>query len=327
MKPEESASESPTGSPLSPTGGCLDLEWHQLDRRYEELRLRHPERERRLLASLAENAQQVPIVVVALSDSSRYLVIDGFQRLRALERLGQDSVKAVMWDLDEAEALILDRSLRSSQKLSALEQGWLLLELHSGQGLSLEELAQRFDQSLSWISRRLSLVRDLPEAVQQHVRLGRIPAQAAMRYLVPVSRQSRQEALRLAEAIASAQLTTREVEKLYAVWLKGSGSAREQLLEDPRLTLRVVEESRRPAARRPADELVGKIERLAAWARQLAPLERCVHDDLTPPQRHHLQELLRQSIAQLEHLEKEIIHAESRPPDLPRLGNVRLSLA
>ena len=101
MKPEESASESPTGSPLSPTGGCLDLEWHQLDRRYEELRLRHPERERRLLASLAENAQQVPIVVVALSDSSRYLVIDGFQRLRALERLGQDTVKAVIWDLDE----------------------------------------------------------------------------------------------------------------------------------------------------------------------------------------------------------------------------------
>jgi ParB/RepB/Spo0J family partition protein len=96
---------------------------------------------------LAENAQQVPIVVVVLSDSSRYLVIDGFQRLRALERLGQDTVKAVIWDLDEAEALILDRSQRSSQKLSALEQGWLLLELHSGQGLSLEELAQRFDQS------------------------------------------------------------------------------------------------------------------------------------------------------------------------------------
>jgi ParB-like chromosome segregation protein Spo0J len=43
----------------------MQLEFHQLDRRWEHLRVRHPARQRRLLASLAEAGQQTPIVVVA----------------------------------------------------------------------------------------------------------------------------------------------------------------------------------------------------------------------------------------------------------------------
>ncbi len=97
----------------------MDLEFHQLDRRYEDLRLRRPERERSLLASLAEQGQQVPIVVVSQDDS--YLVIDGFKRLRCLQRLGSDTVRATLWDLEQSEALLLDRSQRSSQGLSQLE--------------------------------------------------------------------------------------------------------------------------------------------------------------------------------------------------------------
>ena len=43
----------------------MQLEFHQLDRRWEHLRVHHPARQRRLLASLAEYGQQTPIVVVA----------------------------------------------------------------------------------------------------------------------------------------------------------------------------------------------------------------------------------------------------------------------
>jgi hypothetical protein len=43
----------------------MQLEFHQLDRRWEHLRVHHPQRQRRLLASLADTGQQTPIVVVA----------------------------------------------------------------------------------------------------------------------------------------------------------------------------------------------------------------------------------------------------------------------
>ena len=72
----------------------MKLEFHQLDRRYEHLRVRNPERQRRLLASLAASGQQTPIVVVAESDKpDRYQVIDGYKRIAALEQLGRDTVR------------------------------------------------------------------------------------------------------------------------------------------------------------------------------------------------------------------------------------------
>ena len=94
----------------------MQLEFHQLDRRWEHLRVRHPARQRRLLASLAEAGQQTPIVVVAVEGQpDRYLVIDGYKRLAALQQLGRDTVEAVVWPMSEAEALVLDRSLRFSE--------------------------------------------------------------------------------------------------------------------------------------------------------------------------------------------------------------------
>jgi anthranilate phosphoribosyltransferase len=64
----------------------MQLEFHQLDRRWEHLRVREPHRQRRLLASLADSGQQTPIVVVVSSDNrERYLVIDGHKRVVALE--------------------------------------------------------------------------------------------------------------------------------------------------------------------------------------------------------------------------------------------------
>jgi ParB-like chromosome segregation protein Spo0J len=71
----------------------MQLEFHQLDLRWEHLRAQRPDRQRRLLASLAAGGQQVPIVVVAVAGQPEsYLVIDGYQRIRALAQLGRDTV-------------------------------------------------------------------------------------------------------------------------------------------------------------------------------------------------------------------------------------------
>ena len=99
----------------------MQLEFHQLDRRHEHLRVRNPQRQRQLLASLAAAGQQTPIVVVAVSDQpDRYLVIDGYKRVAALEQLGRDTVEAVIWPLSEVQALVLDRSLHWSEPESEI---------------------------------------------------------------------------------------------------------------------------------------------------------------------------------------------------------------
>ncbi len=145
----------------------MQLEFHQLDRRWEHLRVRQPRRQRQLMASLAESGQQTPIVVVLCPEHhDRYLVIDGHKRIAALQKLGRDTVDATVWAMNEAEALLLERSLRLSAPESALEQGWLLSEVEQRFHYSLEELARRFDRSVSWVSRRLSLVELLQDTIQ-----------------------------------------------------------------------------------------------------------------------------------------------------------------
>jgi len=249
----------------------MDLEFHQLDLRYEELRSRCPARERRLLASLAEVGQQVPIVVVESGESDRHVVIDGYKRVRALRRLGQDTVRALEWQLGEADALVVDRLMRAGPIETALEQGWLLRELHGRFGLSPEELARRFDRSRSWVSRRLGLVRELPEEIQQRVRRGEVPADVAMKYLLPVSRGNKGDALRFVAAIAGKKVTTRQVAALYRGYCSGSAKTRELVLSAPLLFLRAREEAGetvKPAPDDPSGQLLRDFDMLGAIARR-----------------------------------------------------------
>ena len=217
----------------------MKLEFHQLDRRYEHLRVRRRERQRQLLASLAATGQQTPIVVVAVSNTPGcYLVIDGYKRVTALEQLGRDTVEAVIWPMTEGEALVLDRSMRLTERETALEQGWLLQELEKRFGYSLDDLAHRFDRSVSWVSRRLALVELLPERVQQQVRIGEISANVAMKFLVPVARENLEDCQRMATAFAVHRFNTRQAGSLYAAWRDASRSIRQRILEEPELFLR-----------------------------------------------------------------------------------------
>jgi ParB family transcriptional regulator, chromosome partitioning protein len=232
----------------------MHLEFHQLDRRWEHLRVREPQRQRRLLASLADGGQQTPIVVVAAGPPDRYLVIDGHKRVAALEQLGRDTVEATVWAMSEAEAVLLSRSLRFSPQESALEQGWLLAEMEQRFGYGLDELARRFDRSSSWVSRRLALVELLPEAIQQQVREGKLAAQVAMKYLVPVARVNAEDCTRMAAAFVAHHCNTRQAGQLYTAWRKGTRAVRERILTEPELFLKTQRQS--PAARPAAVEQV-----------------------------------------------------------------------
>jgi len=100
-------------------------------------------------------------------------------------------------------------------------------------GLSLEELARRFDRTRSWVSRRLALVGQLPASVQGQVRVGSIGAHAAMKYLVPLARANEADCVRLADAVAPLRLSNRQIGQPYATYLAGTVATRELLLRAP----------------------------------------------------------------------------------------------
>jgi ParB family transcriptional regulator, chromosome partitioning protein len=224
---------------LNPVPTTMPLEFHQLDQCWEHLRVRHAGQQRQLIASLAETGQQTPIVVVRSSEGNgRYVVIDGHKRIAALRQLGRDTVEATVWSMSAADALLLERSLRFSRQESALEQGWLLSEMEQRFRYSREELARRFDRSVSWVGRRLALVELLPAAVQQQVRAGKIAAQMAMKFLAPMARVSAQDCERMAAIWVKHHCDTRQAAQLYAAWREGSRVVRERILQEPELYLK-----------------------------------------------------------------------------------------
>jgi ParB/RepB/Spo0J family partition protein len=244
----------------------MKLEFHQLNRRYEHLRVRRADEQRRLVASLAASGQQMPIVVVAVSGQpDGYLVIDGYKRIAALEQLGRDTVEAVIWPMGELEALLLERSMRLSQRDTALEEGWLLRELHERFSYSLDDLARRFDRSVSWVSRRLALVELLPQTIQQNVRVGEIPAHVAMKYLVPVARANVEDCRRMADAFRVHRFTSRQAGELYTAWREASPPIRQRILENPELFLKAQQQVE-PKSPPLADELLRDLTMVVAIA-------------------------------------------------------------
>jgi len=285
----------------------MQLEFHQLDRRWEHLRVRHPARQRRLLASLAESGQQTPIVVVATEgQADRYIVIDGYKRITALEQLGRDTVEAVVWPMSEAAAVLLDGSLRLSEQETALEVGWLLAEMEQRFGYSVDALARRFDRSVTWVSRRLALVELLPEAIQQQVREGQIAAQVAMKFLVPVARQSLADCQRMAAIFAEHHCDSREAGQLYAAWRQGSAAIRQRILGDPALFFKTQRQEKIPAG--PAAELIRDLEMVTAMVnrahRRLSGAEAV---ELDPQQRAAAQQQIARIQKQLQRLDEKLL--------------------
>lgn len=300
----------------------MDLELHQLDRRYEALRTRSARRERRLLASLSEVGQQTPIVVVR--DGARWVVVDGYKRVRAVHRLGHDVVHAAEWLLSELEALVLERVMRASDGDSAIEQGWLLRELGQRFGLGLEELGRRFDRSTSWVSRRLGLVTDLPASVQEEVRAGAIGAHAAMKYLVPLARANATDCEALSRALGKLRPTSRQVAELYGAYLSGNAAVRERIVQEPALVLKARAELERAGGELSATEQLLHDLRVVSSVARRALRRICdgALDGASPPERARAREqsheahfelgrLLKRCDRETAEPEKQEIHARS----------------
>lgn len=249
----------------------MDLEINQLELRYEKLRRRNARKERQLVASLADKGQLMPVVVVRAGQAGTYILVDGYKRVRALKSMRADLVDATTWELDEVDAVMLERLMRTSEPDGALEQGWLLEELNERFELSLHELARRFDKSQSWVSRRIGLVRALPKEVQERVQSGELPAHAAMKFLVPMARAKRADCVRLVEALAGSHPSTREVEALYAAWVSGNKQTRELVVTQPSLVLRAheqVQNDRAAPQKTPGRKLVDDFNILVGVSRR-----------------------------------------------------------
>lgn len=218
---------------------AIEVDLHRLERRFASARVMDPQGIRRLAQSLQAYGQRRPVIAVNSSDA--LVLVDGYRRVEALVQLGRDTALAELWEGSVAEGLLQVMGQRQARPFQAVEEAWLIASLVD-EGLSQEAVAKGLGKDKSWVSRRLALITDLPEAFQQAVRKGEISTWTANRILLPLARANESDAAALLDAIRKEPISTRSLSVWFEHYQKANRVQRERLVRQPHLFLKALNE-------------------------------------------------------------------------------------
>ena len=217
----------------------IEVDFHLLDLRYSHTRIQNKKALLSMQNSINTYGQIVP--GLAISEENRFVLIDGYLRLAALQAGGFDCIK-VQLASKEPDSLINLLAANDDRPMEAVEQANLIYELHNRFSYSFAEIAKRLGKNKCWVKRRLDLVESLPEQVLEAVMNGKVSSWAASRVLVPLSRANERDCLDLTRKIIADPLSTRELVCLYDHYKKSSRVVRERIIADPQLFIKTVKE-------------------------------------------------------------------------------------
>lgn len=203
----------------------------EIDRRYAPLRLAAPEQLRRLRGSVQREGVRHPVLVSCAVEAGRWVLLDGFKRVRVAEELGLKELWAqvVRLEVSQAKAAILNCN-QARPGLCEIEEAWIVRSLIREQGLRQAQVGELLGRDKSWVCRRLRLAEALESALQEDLRLGLLSATAARE----LARLPRGNQPRAAEAVRDHQLTSRQSAQLVERLLETADPlAVREVLADP----------------------------------------------------------------------------------------------
>ncbi len=210
------------------------IEPHSLDLHFSHVRLHSSHALSQLTNSIEQHGQCVAAIVVP-TDEKRFVLIDGYLRLKAIQRLGQDTLKVEIWKTKPLQALFLLFASQQSSKLKIIEEAMLLREIQSRYSCSQETLANRIGRSASWLSYRLSLINDLPENILKAVYQGKLSTWAASRIFAPFARANAQHAEQFLNYLIKHYHSTREQQQFFEHYQTNNHQVRDKMIAAPDL--------------------------------------------------------------------------------------------
>lgn len=188
-----------------------------LDERYKSYRLIVPKAEDAMVTSMEQYGQFTPIVVGDPGDDGRYLLVDGFKRLRACQKLGYTEIKSTIFEAgDRALKSVMFHLNRKARSMTPLEEAMIVHALHNEDKLPQNKIGELLGFHKSWVCRRIALIEHLDEEILDQVRLGLI-GPGIIRELTRLPRGNQKDAL---ETIRKHQMTCRETAQLVTLLLQ-----------------------------------------------------------------------------------------------------------
>lgn len=300
-----------------------EIEIAHLDLRYEHLRLAGRSGLNALADSIERFGQKSPVLVFR-DKGGTLVLIDGYQRVKALRHLGRDTVMAEVREGEEAEAIALLLSRSQERPRCAVEQAFLVKDLMGRFGWSTKQVAQHLGRETSWVNHRLALVNDLPDDVLDAVRQGYVSAWAGSRVLVPLARANPEHASCLVQALRNEKLGTRELARFLKHYEQANPAVRQRMVNEPMLFAKVSGEAATtpaPLQRGPQGAWLNDLRVIFNIMRRLRRgVDRVFYPGQSEEERVDMQQALAKAQSQLSELQAEIaevIHVYDYGRDAP----------
>ena len=240
-----------------------EIEIIHLQLRYAHTRILRPERVSSLAGSIERFGQIIPVIVLREGVDS-FVLIDGYLRVKAVQRCLRDTVVAEIWEGQEEEALAEVLARGHSRKWDLIEEAALIRELHHQYHLSQSRIASMLGRKQGWVSGRLALYQALSEDLLELIRKGSISTWAATRVIAPIARAIPEHGKVLCENLSQEDLSTRDLALFFRHYQKANRKQRENMVLHPALFLKALQ------AREQATEAKGLKEGVEGkWLREL----------------------------------------------------------
>lgn len=210
------------------------IELHYLEQPFSQLRQRSRAAYLRMSESIQRDTQLVPVICIP-TDKQTWILIDGYLRVGALKNLGVDTVSAEVWVCDISTALILLMTQSQQRHWEAIEQARFLEVLHTECGLSQIQIAKNISRDVSWVSRRLALLKDLSEKAFAAYADGKISTWALSRVIQPLARANTLHADSLVDYLCGNFESTRALLEFFKTYQRSNKSVRQKMSDNPTL--------------------------------------------------------------------------------------------
>jgi len=217
-----------------------NIEINLIDRRYENLRIRNEKRERYILNSIMECGLRDPLVCT--QTNQRYVLLDGYKRLRSLIKLQEYTVRISLISKDLTDGIF--RLIRQSgaNNLKILEEAGFIEEVKKINNLSSVDIAKAIGRSPAWVCLRQNLLSTMSEYAKKEMFAGRFPTRS---YLYDLKKFTRVNFLKSKEVdefiscVAGKRLSARIIARLADMYFNGSNEIKLQIKQgDIEYTLR-----------------------------------------------------------------------------------------
>lgn len=174
------------------------------------MRLCVAEAQEQMQLSLSRLGQLTPVQAWRTSAGESLELFDGVKRWRAAQALSWPSLRVEVHALDAAGAKVRLLLCNAASGLSDLEVAWVVRSLYREDHLGQPQIAQLLGHDKSWVCRKLTLAEGLSDELTANVRLGLLPATAA----VELARLQRCNQDTVARVVIRRGLTTRQTARL-----------------------------------------------------------------------------------------------------------------